>query len=168
MTSDPLPISDTLHASGDAFTLRRARPDDVEALVRLIAADSLRAAEFGFTDADLASYARAFQAIDADPAQLLVIVERDGGEPAGTMQLTFIPGLSRGGATRLQIEAVRVADDLRGRGVGSAMIRWALDHARERGARLVQLTSDARRDDAHRFYERLGFEASHVGFKLYV
>ncbi|WP_353813639.1 GNAT family N-acetyltransferase [Agromyces sp. SYSU T00266] len=158
----------TLEASGTAFVLRRAGRDDVDALIALIAADALRAAEFGATPEDRAGYVAAFEAIDADAAQVLVAVDGPDGELAGTMQLTFIPGLSRGGATRMQIEAVRVADPMRGLGLGSAMIAWAIDHARERGARLVQLTSDARRDDAHRFYERLGFEASHVGFKRFL
>ncbi|WP_438854435.1 GNAT family N-acetyltransferase [Agromyces sp. M3QZ16-3] len=158
----------TLEASDATYTLRRARKTDVDALVALIAADSLRAAEFGFAEADLAGYRRAFAAIDADPAQLLVAVDDAEGRPVATMQLTFIPGLSRGGATRMQVEAVRVAESERGLGLGSAMIAWAIEHARERGARLVQLTSDARRDDAHRFYERLGFQASHVGFKQYL
>ncbi|MFE6964227.1 GNAT family N-acetyltransferase [Agromyces sp. NPDC057679] len=158
----------TIATPGSTYTLRRARRDDVDALVALIAADALRAAEFGFGDEERAGYLRAFDAIDADAAQLLVAVEAPDGAIVGTMQLTFIPGLSRGGATRMQIEAVRVADELRGAGIGSAMIGWAVEHAREGGARLVQLTSDARRDDAHRFYERLGFEASHVGFKQYL
>jgi GNAT superfamily N-acetyltransferase len=84
------------------------------------------------------------------------------------MQLTVIPGLARRGAARLQIEAVRVASSQRNRGVGAAMMRWALEDARVSGVPLVQLTSDAARVDAHRFYERLGFEASHVGFKYRV
>ncbi|WP_344376374.1 GNAT family N-acetyltransferase [Agromyces tropicus] len=158
----------TIEASAATYTLRRARAEDVDALVALIAADSLRAAEFGSTEADLAGYRRAFAAIDADPAQLLVAADDDTGRLVGTMQLTFIPGLSRGGATRMQVEAVRVAESERGRGLGSAMIAWSIGYAREHGARLVQLTSDARREDAHRFYERLGFEATHVGFKQYL
>jgi len=158
----------TIATPNTSYTLRRARRDDVDALVALMAADSLRAAEFAFDDAALAGYRRAFDAIDADAAQLLVALESEDGRIVGTMQLTFIPGLSRGGATRMQIEAVRVAEELRGGGIGSKMIAWAVEHARLHGARLVQLTSDARRDDAHRFYERLGFEASHVGFKQYL
>ena len=137
-------------------------------IVALLAADSLRASEFGFGDAERAAYLSAFETIDADPAQLVVAVEGADGNLVGTMQLTFIPGLSRGGATRMQIEAVRVAETERGNGLGSAMIAWAIDRARDRGARMVQLTSDARRADAHRFYERLGFDASHVGFKLFL
>ena len=84
------------------------------------------------------------------------------------MQLTLIPGLARGGAARMQVEAVRVRDSARGHGLGSAMMHWAIQEARSRGAALVQLTSDTRREDAHRFYERLGFTASHVGFKLFL
>ncbi len=113
------------------------------------------------------AYEHAFEAIDADPAQTLVAVEASGGEVVGTMQLTLIPGLARGGATRMQIEAVRVAESARSLGLGTAMMRWAIERARASGAALVQLTSDARRADAHRFYERLGFEASHVGYKLF-
>ena len=160
--------SDRIDISGKTYLLRRAHREDVHDIVALLAADSMRASEFGSSEADRAGYVSAFEAIDADPAQLLVAVGNADARIVGTMQLTFIPGLSRGCATRMQIEAVRVADDQRGNGLGSAMIRWAVDHARERGARLVQLTSDARRADAHRFYERLGFAASHVGFKQFL
>jgi GNAT superfamily N-acetyltransferase len=84
----------------------------------------------------------------------------------GTLQLTLIPGMARRGALRAQIEAVRVRENLRGRGLGSALLAWAVDEARRRGCALVQLTSDKRRAEAHRLYGRLGFEASHEGFKL--
>lgn len=157
----------TIDAGGSAFTLRRARRDDLAALVALIASDALRANDDRAAPEHLARYEHAFDAIDADPAQTLVTVEASDGSVVSTMQLSLIPGLSRGGASRLQIEAVRIADHLRGKGLGSAMIRWAIDDARARGAALVQLTSDVRRADARRFYERLGFEASHVGFKLF-
>ena len=82
------------------------------------------------------------------------------------MQLSFLPGLSRQGALRAQVEAVRVRVDQRGRGLGEAMVRWVVEEARRRGCALVQLTTDKSRDDAHRFYERLGFVASHEGMKL--
>ena len=111
------------------------------------------------------AYLAAFTALAADPRQLLVVAEQDGA-PVGTLQLTFIPGLSRRGATRAQIEAVRVRADRRGSGLGRELVRWAIDTARERGCVLVQLTTDNSRTDAHRFYERLGFQASHVGMKL--
>ena len=158
----------TFEAGGSAYTLRRARRDDLAALVALIAADSLRAAEESAAPDGLEPYARAFAAIDDDPAQTLTVLETPDARVVGTMQLTVIPGLARRGATRMQIEAVRISEELRGLGLGSAMIEWAVGHARVHGAALVQLTSDARRVDAHRFYERLGFEASHVGFKRFL
>ncbi|MDL5155215.1 GNAT family N-acetyltransferase [Actinomycetospora termitidis] len=115
---------------------------------------------------DLADYERAFAAIDADPRHLLVVATDRGGPVVGTLQLSFLPGLARRGAWRGQIEAVHVAASHRGLGLGGWMIRWAVDESRRRGCGLVQLTSAVERRDAHRFYERLGFTASHVGFKL--
>ncbi|MFJ6696758.1 GNAT family N-acetyltransferase [Streptomyces sp. NPDC091272] len=114
---------------------------------------------------DLTPYLEALKRLDADPNQLLVVAER-AGRVIGTLQLTLIPGLSRKGATRSVIEAVRVQADERGSGLGTRFIEWAVEESRTRGCQLVQLTSDASRTDAHRFYERLGFTASHVGFKL--
>ncbi|MEJ6550323.1 GNAT family N-acetyltransferase [Corynebacterium sp. USCH3] len=116
-------------------------------------------------------YMVALTEIDADPAHFLLIVregrdDRDGGPAVATMQLTIVPGMSRGGAKRLQIEAVRVAAGTRGTGLGSALFDWAHDYGRTRGATLAQLTSDVTRTDAHRFNGRLGYTASHQGFKL--
>jgi GNAT superfamily N-acetyltransferase len=146
--------------------LRRAELPDVTAVIDLLAADQLGLSRDGVRDAtDRAAYEAAFAAIDADPAQLLVVAEAVG-QVVGTLQLTFIPGLARRGALRAQIEAVRVAEGLRGTGLGSAMLRWAIDEARRRGCALVQLTTDKARGDAHRFYRRLGFVASHEGMKL--
>ncbi|MFC9561046.1 GNAT family N-acetyltransferase [Agromyces sp. NPDC056965] len=158
----------TFEAGGSTLSLRRAQRDDLTGLVALIAADSLRAAEETPSGDGIGPYVRAFEAIDADAAQTLTVLESADGRVVGTMQLSVIPGLARRGATRMQIEAVRVSEELRGLGLGSAMIEWAVGRARDEGAALVQLTSDARRIDAHRFYERLGFEASHVGFKLFL
>jgi GNAT superfamily N-acetyltransferase len=104
--------------------------------------------------------------IDADPAQLLVVVADATGAVVGTLQLTFIPGLARRGALRAQVEAVRISRQLRGQGVGGELLAWAIQEAHRRGCALVQLTSDKRRQDAHRFYGRFGFVASHDGFKL--
>jgi len=143
--------------------IRRATRDDVEAIVELIAADQIGRERDG---GELRPYLRAFEQIDADPAQLLVVVCDGGDEVVGTLQLTVIPGLARRGALRAQIEAVRVAERLRGQGVGTELLRWAVAEAARRGCALVQLTSDKRRADAHRLYERLGFAASHEGFKL--
>ncbi|HEX4814414.1 MAG TPA: GNAT family N-acetyltransferase [Nonomuraea sp.] len=110
-------------------------------------------------------YLAAFDRIDADPYDELIVAEHDG-KVVGTMQLTYLAGLSRLGAERCQIEAVRVAAAARGRGLGRRMIRWAIGRARARGCAVVQLTSDKSRADAHRFYGSLGFTASHEGFKL--
>lgn len=134
-----------------ALRLRRAQARDVPAIVALLAEDPLRARVESTGPADRERYARAFHAIDADPTHLLVVMVTGDDAVVGTMQLTFLPGLARSGATRMQIEAVRVASDLRGQGAGTGMIRWALAEAGRRGAALVELTSDGSRQDAHRF-----------------
>ena len=155
-----------LEVSGGPFTIRKAEASDVASIIGLLAADQLRASVESIAIEDRHPYDLAFQAIDADPAQLLVAVVSTVNEVVATMQLTFIPGLARAGAIRMQIEAVRVRSNLRSNGLGGAMIKWAIAEGRRRGAGLVQLTSDESRVEAHRFYERLGFEPSHVGFKL--
>jgi GNAT superfamily N-acetyltransferase len=142
--------------------IRRAVVDDLPAIVALLADDDLgRTRE---DTRDLGPYLRAFEAVDADPAHLLVVAEL-GGRVAGTLQLTVLPGLARRGALRAQLEAVHVSAGHRGRGLGRAMVGWAVEEARRRGCALVQLTSNRSRTDAHRFYAGLGFTASHVGFK---
>jgi len=149
-----------------SVALRAARRNDIPALVALISADQLGAARDGVRDdSDLAAYLAAFDAIDADPAHILVVAE-SAGQVVGTMQLSFLPGLARRGALRAQIEAVRVAASLRGSGLGAVMMEWAIAEARRRGCALVQLTTDKSRLDAHRFYQRLGFTPSHEGMKL--
>ncbi len=147
----------------EEITIRRATEHDVADIVALLADDPLGAARE--TPADPAPYLAAFAAIDADPQQRLVVAER-AGQVIGTAQLTYLPGLSRRGAVRAQIEAVRIGAAARGTGLGSRLIGWCVEQAREHGCALVQLTSDTSRQDAHRFYERLGFHATHVGFKL--
>ena len=160
---------DTLAVLADGaarVVLRTATAADLTAVVDLIAADQLGATRDGVRDeADLAAYSAAFESIDADPAHLLIVADQ-GGEVVGTMQLSFLPGLARRGALRAQIEAVRVARSQRGSGLGAAMMAWAIEEASRRGCALVQLTSDKARTDAHRFYARLGFVASHEGMKL--
>jgi len=155
-----------LALAGGDFRLRRAVEADVVPIIGLIARDQLRASVESSAPERRAPYLAAFRAIDADPAQLLCVVDSPDGVVVATMQLTFIPGLARSGALRLQIEAVRVDERLRSNGLGSAMISWAVGEGRRRGAALVQLTSDKSRVEAHRFYERLGFAQSHAGFKL--
>ncbi|MGO2360665.1 MAG: GNAT family N-acetyltransferase [Brachybacterium tyrofermentans] len=152
----------TLDLDGWIFSLYRAGAGDVPEIVALLADDVLgRERE----SSDLEPYVRAFARIDADENQLLVAVRDEAEKIVATMQLTLMPSLSRGGATRLQIEAVRVDSTVRGAGLGSALFQWAQEWGREQGATLAQLTTDAARVDAHRFYERLGYVPSHVGFK---
>ncbi|WP_340683513.1 GNAT family N-acetyltransferase [Amycolatopsis coloradensis] len=143
--------------------IREARREDVAAIVGMLADDQIGSTRDSADD--LTPYLVAFEQIDADPAHLLIVAD-DGGEAVGTLQLSIIPGLARKGALRGQIEAVRVRTSHRGSGLGDELMRWAIDESRRRGCALVQLTSDVKREDAHRFYERLGFEATHTGFKL--
>lgn len=143
--------------------IARAGRDDVPAIVALLAHDPLGASR---EDPHDPAYVEAFEAIDQDPGQLLVVVLDARDDVVGTLQLSIIPGMSRRGTTRAQLESVRVAESTRGSGLGTALITWAIEHARERGAGLVQLTTDKTRSRAHEFYERLGFIASHEGMKL--
>ncbi|MFI5567917.1 GNAT family N-acetyltransferase [Streptomyces sp. NPDC051740] len=147
----------------DDLEIRAAVADDVPAIVGMLADDPLGARRE--SPDDLSPYLTALERLDADPNQHLVVAVREG-RVVGTLQLTVVPGLSRRGATRSIIEAVRVHADERGSGLGSRLVKWAIDTSRREGCQLVQLTSDNTRADAHRFYERLGFTASHVGFKL--
>jgi ribosomal protein S18 acetylase RimI-like enzyme len=141
---------------------RRATADDLPAIVALLADDVLGAAREARGDP---AYAAAFAAIAADPNQLLAVAE-DGGRIVGCLQLSFIPGLSRRGMWRGQIESVRIAASHRGAGLGRRMFDWAVEACRARGCGLVQLTTDKARPDARRFYESLGFVASHEGMKI--
>ncbi|GAA4751738.1 GNAT family N-acetyltransferase [Amnibacterium soli] len=150
-------------AGGRALRIRRATAQDVPAIVALLTDDAIGAGRERADD--LEPYRRAFAAVDADPAHLIVVAEVDG-EVAATLQLSLLPGLSRQGALRAQVEGVRVGGAHRGSGLGTALLRWALGESRDRGAALVQLTTDLRREDARRFYERLGFAGSHLGMKL--
>ncbi|MEV6182786.1 GNAT family N-acetyltransferase [Streptomyces sp. NPDC052015] len=143
--------------------IRAAVAEDVPAIVEMLADDPLGAQRE--SPDDLSPYLTALERLSADPNQRLVVAVRDG-RVVGTLQLTLVPGLSRRGATRSIIEGVRVHADERGSGLGTRFIEWAIDESRRAGCQLVQLTSDNTRTDAHRFYERLGFVASHVGFKL--
>ncbi|WP_028659910.1 GNAT family N-acetyltransferase [Nocardioides insulae] len=144
------------------YRVQRARRTDVAALVDLLGDDELGRTREG---AELVHYEAAFDAVARDDAHYLAVVRDQADRIVGTMQLTIIPGLSRGGTTRLQIEGVRVATGERGRGLGTAMIEWAHDHGRARGATLAQLTTDNARERAHAFYARLGYGNSHVGLK---
>ena len=160
----PVPLA----ARVEGVALRRARAADLAPLMGLLADDPVSASRGDRADpADAVLYRQALVRIVADPANDLLVAEDADGALVGTLQLTVIPGMARRGSSRLQVEAVRVRSDLRSAGIGGAMMRWVADAAAPAlGTPLVQLTSDAARVDAHRFYERLGYSASHVGFKL--
>ena len=146
--------------------LRRARRGDVPAIVALLRDDELgsgREAPEGEPLPD--SYYAAFDAIDRDPSHELTVAELEG-RVIGTFQLLFLAHLGSRGALVAQIESVHVHSSARGKGLGTELMRRAISRARERGCRRVQLTSNKARKDAHRFYERLGFRATHEGLKL--
>jgi ribosomal protein S18 acetylase RimI-like enzyme len=149
----------------DAVQLRLAQHDDLPAIVRMLADDPLGAKREQPTDPLPQEYSIAFDEIMAQHGNA-VIVATLGEEVVGCLQLTIVPGLSRLGAKRAFIEGVRVASHQRGHGIGNMLVLDAIERARAAGCALVQLTTDASRKDAHRFYERLGFEATHVGYKM--
>ncbi|MQY27357.1 GNAT family N-acetyltransferase [Nocardia aurantia] len=155
-------VGGLLRLGDRTYRVQRAERADVPALVELLSDDEIGRAREGF---DIASYEEAYDAVTRDASHYLAVVRDEGDRIVGTMQLTIIPGLSRGGATRLQIEGVRVAAAERSRGIGTAMLEWAHDHGRHRGATLAQVTTDRVRERAHAFYARLGYENSHVGLK---
>lgn len=144
---------------------RKAREIDIQALVNLLADDELGASREDASMPLNQRYLDAFHSIEQDPNNELTVVECNG-ELVGMLQLTFIPYLTHTGARRCLIEAVRIAENYRAKGLGSRFIKWAIARASERNCGIVQLTSDKQRPAALRFYESLGFEATHEGFKL--
>jgi ribosomal protein S18 acetylase RimI-like enzyme len=145
------------------LSFRDARRGDLEAIVHLLADDVIgQTREGGSLEA---SYVRAFEAIEADPKCSLIVGE-SGGRVVAVMQLFLLPHVNQRGGWRAQVESVHVAADLRSRGVGAALMHLAVEHARRHGCVLLQLTTDKRRADARRFYERFGFRATHEGMKL--
>ncbi|RFA10507.1 GNAT family N-acetyltransferase [Subtercola boreus] len=165
-----LSLPTALETRDGSFLLRDARPTDLAALIFLMSDDPISAGRGDVASPDdLQLYATALERIAADPSNALLVVVDRSDTVVGTMQLTVIPGMARRGSTRLLVEAVRVQSAERSKGIGGAMMRWVTDTAAsELGARLVQLTSDAARTEAHRFYERLGFTGSHIGYKYSV
>ncbi|MEY9931914.1 GNAT superfamily N-acetyltransferase [Catenulispora sp. GP43] len=147
----------------ESLILRDATAADLPAIVAMLADDKLGSTRED--PEDMAPYLAAFAELDADPNQRLIVAER-AGVAVGTFQLTFIPGVAQQGLKRAMIESVRVATSERGSGLGTQMMQWAIEQSKNAGCKQVQLTSNAQRPDAHRFYERLGFVPSHVGFKL--
>ncbi len=145
---------------------REATRNDIPFIVQLLANDKLGQLRERFQDPLPKEYYEAFDKITADSNQELIVVENEQGEIIGTLQLSFIQYLTYQGGIRAQIEAVRIREDLRGAGLGQKMFEWAIERAKGRKAHLLQLTTDKQRPDAIRFYERLGFQASHEGMKI--
>lgn len=150
-----------------SLTYRRAVEADLPFIVKLLTDDAVRATDDRPDEPFHPRYVAALRELEADPNQMMMLALLDG-ETVGTIQLTFIPGISGLGTKRCLVEAVHIAPTHRSKGLGSQMIHWAIEQARERDCGMVQLTSNKKRLDAHRFYERLGFHKSHEGFKYYL
>ena len=148
--------------------IREATRNDVPAIVEMIANDKLGSQREAFQNPLPEAYYQAFENIDHDSNQELVVMEDDGLNIIGTLQLSFIQYLTYQGGIRAQIEAVRVHETQRGKGIGQKLFKWAIERAKEKGAHVVQLTTDKKRPDALAFYEKLGFKASHEGMKLHL
>ena len=148
-----------------SISIRRARRDDVGAIVGMLADDALGRARERIEDPLPASYFDAFDRVDRDRNLALVVAEEQG-RVVGCLQLCILPGLSSQGASRALIEDVRVASDRRSRGIGEQLVQWAIGEARARSCKLVELLTHHTRADAQRFYERLGFQRSHVGMTI--
>ena len=147
-----------------AVTIRQAREEDVAAIVAILASDDIGGHGDTTDEAARADYLQAFHTLQRTPHETLYVAERDG-EIVGTFQTLLTTTLTGRGATSMIVEAVQTRPDMRGRGIGAQMIGFCIEEARRLGLRQVQLTSNAARTDAHRFYERLGFAKSHLGFK---
>ena len=150
------------------MNIRKARKEDISHIVRMIADDPLGSQREDFREPLPDVYYEAFDHILQDPNQELVVITDEKEAVAGTLQLSFIRYLTYKGGIRAQIEAVRVRQDLRGKGIGEQLFTWAIERSRSRGAHLVQLTTDKQRPEAFLFYEKLGFKASHEGMKLHL
>ncbi len=146
---------------------RRATIQDVPQLVQMIANDKLGSLREDYKEPLPETYYEAFRNIDCDDNQELIVIEDTDASIIGTLQLSFIQYITYQGGVRAQIEAVRIREDRRGEGVGETAFKWAINRARERGAHLLQLTTDKKRPEALKFYEKLGFKASHEGMKLH-
>ncbi len=148
-----------------SITIRRAVREDVGFIVAMLADDKLGSARERLEDPPPPSYFKAFEALDRDPNIQLVVAE-EGGRVVGCLQLCVLPGLSSQGASRGLIEDVRVASDHRSRGIGEQLVGWAVEQSRAKGCKVVELLTHHSRVDAQRFYERLGFQKSHVGMTI--
>ena len=147
--------------------MREATLTDLPAIIAMLFDDELGKQREIIGEQPDPAYIAGFKAIDVDPNQQLIVAEADG-KVVGTMQLSYLPGIQFRGGWRQQVEAVRISSDLRGQGLGERMMAWGIEQARDRGCTIVQLSSHNSRKAAHRFYERLGFDACHVQMKLYL
>lgn len=148
-----------------AFLFRRARDRDLKDIICLLTDDELGKQREKLSTTIPSSYQNAFHRIDADPNQFLMVVEADG-VIIGTCHLTLMPSLTFQGGLRMNVEAVRIATNYRGEGVGEWMIQQVVSLSRKEGCKIIQLTTDKQRVDAKRFYEKLGFHATHEGMKM--
>jgi len=146
---------------------RKAKKDDVPEIVKMIANDELGKQREDYQEPLPEKYYQAFENIDSDINEELIVIENEENEVIGTLQLTFIQYLTYQGGIRAQIEAVRIREDQRGKGIGEKLFKWAINRSKEKGAHLLQLTTDKKRPEALKFYEKLGFTASHDGMKLH-
>ena len=146
---------------------RQATREDLPEIVRMLADDFLGATRERYENPLPESYVKAFEEIEADRNNELTIAEKDG-EIIGTLQITFTPSISFQGGKRATVESVRVDKKYRGQGIGKDLMLWAIERAKEENCVAIQLTTNAERPDAHRFYENLGFKNSHLGMKLYL
>ncbi|MGR6431171.1 N-acetyltransferase family protein [Rhizobium sp. PAMB 3174] len=149
----------------EEIVIRRARPEDVPAIVAMLASDEIGGHGDTLDDTSMSDYRRAFEDIDASSHQRLYVAEAEGAVVGTFQTVTSRTMTARGGAT-MTLRAVQTRADCRGRGIGAAMMRFAIAEAEMEGVRLIDLSSNGNRKDAHRFYQRLGFVASHIGFKM--
>ena len=147
------------------LVFRTASLDDLTSIVRMLADDDLGSQRERYESPLPESYYSAFEQINSDPNHELIVTERNG-QVIGTLHLMFLPSVSFQGGLRAQVESVRVDKRFQSQGIGSEMMKWSMERARQRGAHVVQLTTHKSREDAHRFYERLGFKGTHLGMKL--
>lgn len=150
------------------FRIRKADKKDLDVIVAMIANDKLGQSREDYGNPLPEKYQQAFENISKDPNQELMVIENDLGLIIGTLQLSFIQYLTYQGGLRAQIEAVRVHQDQRGKGIGAKLFKWAINRAKEKGAHLIQLTTDKQRPEAIKFYEKMGFNASHEGMKFHL
>ena len=149
------------------MVFRKARREDLASVVALLANDPLGSGRESTGILLDKAYIQAFELIDQDPQQYLLVVENEASKIVGTLQLTFIQNLTYRGGLRAQIEGVRIHEDMRNQGLGKKMIQWAIQYAKNKGAHMVQLTTDKKRPDAIHFYENIGFLSSHIGMKFH-